>query len=134
MVLSSLARGGMARTITQEAVYRGGMRWALVIAWTACSSQGKDGPPPIQAKPAVPRPTAPAAVVADAGPPLPEHQTLASVGEAIVKIVPADTRVIGFGELHARVDRAAVKSALASFTDALPTFATQISDLIVETW
>lgn len=43
-------------------------------------------------------------------------------------------RVIGFGELHARVDRASVPSALSAFTRSLPSFGDKVSDLVVETW
>jgi hypothetical protein len=57
------------------------------------------------------------------------------LGSAIKAIVPANTRVIGFGELHARTDRAQVPSSLARFTaDGLPAIADKLSDLIVETW
>jgi hypothetical protein len=51
-----------------------------------------------------------------------------------VAIIPADARVIGFGELHARTDRAGTRTSLASFTRALPVFADQLSDLVIETW
>ncbi|MDQ3366586.1 MAG: hypothetical protein M3680_14275, partial [Myxococcota bacterium] len=72
--------------------------------------------------------------VADAGPALPAHVAYADLGAAIMATVPAGTRVVGFGELHSRVDRAQVRSSLAAFTAALPTFAARISDLVVETW
>jgi hypothetical protein len=58
----------------------------------------------------------------------------ADLPAALAAIVPADARVIGFGELHARTDRAQVRSALARFTDALPAFSGKASDLVVETW
>jgi hypothetical protein len=57
------------------------------------------------------------------------------LGTAIKAIVPEHARVIGFGELHARTDRAQVQSSLARFTaDGLPAIAGKLSDLIVETW
>ncbi len=57
------------------------------------------------------------------------------LASALAAIVPADARVIGFGELHSRTDRAQVKSALARFTsDGLPSIADRLSDLVVETW
>ena len=68
-------------------------------------------------------PTAPA----DAGYP--------DLGAALTAIIPADTRVIGFGELHNRTDRAQVTSTLAHFTnEALPVLEDRLSDLIIETW
>jgi hypothetical protein len=73
-------------------------------------------------------------VAADAGPPMPAHRAFPDLGAAIVATVPPTTRVVGFGELHARVDRAQVRSALALFTDALPGFGDRISDLVIETW
>jgi len=65
---------------------------------------------------------------------LPPHTRHATLAEALRATIPDDARVIGFGELHARVDRAQVRSALAAFTEALPAFGERISDLIVETW
>jgi hypothetical protein len=57
------------------------------------------------------------------------------LGAAVRDLVPADARVIGFGELHARTDRAAVRSALAHFTtEVLPAIGDELSDLVVETW
>ncbi|MBA3393270.1 MAG: hypothetical protein H0T89_11530 [Deltaproteobacteria bacterium] len=101
-----------------------------VLVVVAC---GRGGPPKESPKIEVARD---AAVVAlpDAGPALPAHQAYANLGDAIAAIVPPTTRVIGFGELHARVDRAAVRSSLSHFTEALPAFGARISDLVVETW
>ena len=65
---------------------------------------------------------------------LPPHERYATLAEALRAKIPADARVIGFGELHARTDRARVRSALAAFTEALPSFGDQVSDLVVETW
>jgi len=59
----------------------------------------------------------------------------ADLPAALAAILPADARVIGFGELHARTDRAQVKSALAHFTsEAIPAIGDRLSDLVVETW
>ena len=58
----------------------------------------------------------------------------ASLGAALEHIIPADARVIGFGELHSRTDRKQVRSSLAAFTAALPAIADKLSDLVVETW
>ncbi len=65
---------------------------------------------------------------------LPKHTEYATLDAAIAAVIPADARVIGFGELHARVDRAKVPSALAVFTKSLPSFGAKVSDLVVETW
>jgi hypothetical protein len=67
-------------------------------------------------------------------PALPAHQRFADLATALAAIIPGDARVVGFGELHARVDRAAVRSSLAAFTAALPSFGNRVSDLVVETW
>src|SRR5262249_20899941 len=56
------------------------------------------------------------------------------LGSVLRTLIPADARVIGFGELHQRTDRVQVKSTLARFTDALPAISDKLSDLIVETW
>jgi hypothetical protein len=82
------------------------------------------------------------AQVADAGAapadaaPLPPHWTAPDLATAIGKLVGPEVRVVAFGELHARVDRAAdVQSALARFdADVLPVIAARTSDLVVETW
>ena len=66
---------------------------------------------------------------------LPAHETYEDLATALVKTIPDDARVIGFGELHARIDRAQVRSSLARFTtDGLPAIAAKLSDLVVETW
>lgn len=65
---------------------------------------------------------------------LPPHTRHATLAGALRRAIPADARVLGFGELHARVDRAQVRSALAAFTEALPSFGERVSDLVVETW
>jgi hypothetical protein len=57
------------------------------------------------------------------------------LGAALQAVIPSDARVIGFGELHNRTDRAQVTSALAHFTaEGLPALQDRLSDLIVETW
>jgi hypothetical protein len=109
-------------------VYRGGVRlWALVLL-LACGKASKTPPrEAVRDDAALAGPAdAAAAVKADAYPDL---------GAALAAIVPADARVVGFGELHSRTDRAQVTSSLARFTqDGLPAIADKLSDLIVETW
>ncbi len=87
-------------------------------------------PPPAPSSPPVATAPADAAIDAAVYPP----NTYADLASALAAIIPADARVIGFGELHARVDRAQVRSALSHFTDALPSFGDKVSDLIVETF
>jgi hypothetical protein len=91
-------------------------------------------PPVVEAPPVVAKgsaaPVAPVAPVA----PTPPPGQYATLAEALVAVIPADARVVGFGEIHARVDRAQVKSALALFTTALPAVGDKFSDLIVETF
>src|SRR5687768_254399 len=65
---------------------------------------------------------------------LPPHRRYPTLAAALAATIPQGARVIGFGELHARTDRAAVRSALAAFTEALPALADRISDLVIETW
>ncbi len=99
----------------------------LVLAILAACGDGA----PAKTTPTTPAPP-PVATPIDAAvyPP----NTYATLAEALAAIIPDDARVIGFGELHARVDRAQVKSALSHFTDALPAIGDDISDLIVETF
>lgn len=106
------------------------MRRAVVLWVMACGSNGKEPPPPLPA----PKRAPDAAVLAADASTLPAHAAYADLAAAIAATVPADTRVVGFGELHARIDRAQVASALARFTAALPAFGDKVSDLIVETW
>lgn len=79
-----------------------------------------------------------AAVVHDAASPdasLPSADSYDTLAAALTAVIPADARVLGFGELHQRTDRAQIKSTLARFTeDALPALAPKLSDLILETW
>lgn len=62
------------------------------------------------------------------------HRAYPDLAAALVATIPADARVIGFGELHARRDRPATTSTLAAFTRALPALADRLSDLVIETW
>lgn len=105
---------------------------ACVLA--ACGSDSAPGkattpssPPPSPADAAV---TTQPAIDAAVYPP----NTYGDLASALAAIIPDDARVLGFGELHARVDRARVRSALSQFTEALPTLGDDISDLIVETF
>lgn len=98
----------------------------LVVAFLATGACGKDATPPAPS-PAPAPPPHPAAT-----PPTAVHYP--DLGAAITAIVPADARVVGFGELHSRTDRRQVRSSLAAFTAALPAFADKLSDLVVETW
>jgi len=109
--------------------YRSGVhRWLLMLAIGACSKDAAAPKLASRGASAAPAPPSDAAVA------VPAHQAYRDLGAALVAIVPADARVVGFGELHARTDRAQVTSSLASFTRALPAVADQLSDLILETW
>jgi hypothetical protein len=107
---------------------------AGLVLLAAC---GTDGGP---TKPASPTsPTPPATPIPVAAPPpidaaVYPPNTYADLASALAAIIPDDARVVGFGELHARTDRAHVRSALSIFTDALPTIGDDFSDLIVETF
>lgn len=108
----------------------------LVVAACAC---GSDSAPKPAAEPRPPEP-APVATV-DAAPPtppaetgLPDHRRFPDLAAALAATIPADARVVGIGELHSRVDRPSVRSSLAAFTEALPSFGDRVSDLILETW
>lgn len=112
---------------------------ALVLVVTACGKNGGPAAPRDAAARPEPANHADAAVaaVADAAPAPPiEAQTYTDLPAALTGTLPADTRVIGFGELHVRTDRVQVKtSTLARFTNqVIPAFADKLSDLIVETW
>jgi len=106
--------------------------WALVLL-VACGKDGKDAP---QTKPARDDAgVAAVAVKADAAAPAVKADNYPDLAAALKAIVPDDTRVVGFGEMHSRTDRAPVKSALSRFTtDGLPALSDKLSDLIVETW
>lgn len=80
-------------------------------------------------------PAHPDAAPIDAGLAMPKVDTYDDLGAALTATIPAETRVIGFGELHSRTDRAQIKPTLAHFTaEALPVLADKVSDLILETW
>jgi hypothetical protein len=101
--------------------------WALLLV-TACGN--KDAPRPATNQPP-PAPVVAAPIPVDA----PAAPTYPDLGAALTAIIPADARVIGFGELHSRTDRAQVTSSLAHFTtEGLPALQAKLSDLIVETW
>jgi len=129
------------------------LTWGVIAALAvACGSTTPAAPPPHVADDAArtaahaPPPTettrdagAPAATGADAGAAeaaLPAHHRVADAGAAIREILAAThPRVIGFGELHSRTDRAHVGSSLAHFTaEVLPVVKDQLSDLVLETW
>jgi hypothetical protein len=65
---------------------------------------------------------------------LPPHVSYPSLTAALIAVIPADARAIGFGELHARRDRAGAPSTIAALTAALPALRDRLSDLIIETW
>jgi len=81
-----------------------------------------------------------AAIHVDAAPPdddpLPPHHEVADLATAVKQLVGDDVRVVAFGELHQRTDRAAgVPSALSRFSQqVVPLFAGRASDLVLETW
>jgi hypothetical protein len=98
----------------------------VLLLACACGSHEAAPPPP------APKPAPPVAKPIDAAP---EAPTYPDLGAALTAILPADARVIGFGELHNRTDRAQVTSSLAHFTnEGLPVLKDKLSDLIVETW
>ena len=104
--------------------------WTLVLL-VACGKDGGPAKPPEAAR----KDAAPVAVAADAPAKAIEADSFADLGTALKTIIPPDARVIGFGELHNRTDRAQVKSSLAHFTqEGLPAISDKLSDLIVETW
>ena len=101
----------------------------LVACGKGAAPAAKEPPPPV-----APVPVAAVAPDAPPAPPKPPDGMFASLADALTATIPADARVVGFGELHARVDRAQVKSSLSLFTAALPSFGDKVSDLIVETF
>ncbi|HET7505319.1 MAG TPA: hypothetical protein VFK02_30075 [Kofleriaceae bacterium] len=129
--------------------------WLLTLLVCACS---KDAPAPSPVPRETPRPqdtssganapgrdppaVGPATARAEPAPslaaaaaaPVPAAHAYPDLGAALVATVPADARVVGFGELHARTDRPVTTSSLARFTRALPAIAARISDLVLETW
>ena len=111
--------------------------WLLTLASCACAC-GKDAAAPRNAAGEVGGRDAGARAPGDAEPrdagALPAARAYPDLATALVATIPADARVVGFGELHARTDRAPVASALATFTGALPAFGRRVSDLVLETW
>ncbi len=106
----------------------------LVLVCACGNHDAKPAPTPTPTPtPAAPAPTAPASAPAfDA---IAAARSYPDLGAALTAIIPADARVIGFGELHSRTDRAQVTSALSHFTtEALPVLKDKLSDLVVETW
>lgn len=104
---------------------------AVVLLIAGCGGKADS-----QSGSAAPTPAAVAATAAprDASldPPKASYDTLAA---ALTAVIPADARVLGFGELHSRTDRAQIESTLSRFTKgALPMLAPKLSDLILETW
>lgn len=104
----------------------------MLLLAVACACSHGDVP----ARPPAPPPRDAAAAVAvhaDAAPA--DAGGYADLGAALTAIIPPDARVIGFGELHNRTDRAQVTSTLTHFTnEALPVLKDRLSDLIIETW
>ena len=113
--------------------------WLLTLAVLAgASACEKDAAPPTRPPTQGTRPAAaddpgePSTGATAAG--LPPHRAYSDLRAALVATIPADARIVGFGELHARTDRPPATSTLASFTHALPAIAGRLSDLILETW
>ncbi len=99
----------------------------------ALAGCGKDAPRTTPPEPPAPPPPRPVDAAVAAAPVASDAYD--DLGAALHGVIPADARVIGFGELHARTDRAQVTSALSRFTtDGLPAIADKLSDLVVETW
>src|SRR5690349_15412557 len=95
IVRSSLALGPMARNISR---YRSCVRLTALVLAAACSKEAarpahKDDAGAVT--PVAKPDAAPAALAPNTYPDLPA---------ALAAIIPADARVIGFGELHARTD------------------------------
>jgi hypothetical protein len=121
----------MAATIHQGMVYRRNVRRWILLCGLAVAC-GHDAPPPSPPAPA--KPPTPVVIDASTTSTLPAHRTYPDLPAALAAIIPTDARVIGVGELHARVDRAPKRTSLAAFTQALSTFGDRVSDLVLETW
>ncbi|MBL0213400.1 MAG: hypothetical protein IPQ07_05930 [Myxococcales bacterium] len=108
----------------------------LVACGKGAAPAAKEPPPVASSRDAAVATTPAAPDAAPPAPPAPKPPDgeFATLADALAAIIPADARVVGFGELHARVDRAAVRSSLSLFTEALPSFGDKVSDLIVETF
>jgi len=121
----------------RDAVRYRSVAWGLVSGLVMFGCGTPSAPAPTTTRVADPVPAPPPAVTVDAPVAVkaePPPGQFADLGAAMLSVIPDDARVIGFGELHNRVDRAAVKSSLAHFTTALPAFGEKMSDLVVETW
>jgi hypothetical protein len=117
-------------------VYVRSVRWWITsccLAGTVACGRSAPSPPPSTA-PKKPNPLQPAPLPGPDAPILPSHRVYPGLAEALLETVPADARVIGVGELHARVDRQPAQTSLGAFTAALPRFADRVSDLVIETW
>jgi hypothetical protein len=101
--------------------------WLLTLAMCACSKDAA-APPPAQSDPGE------RSLHGTDGSGAAAPRAYPDLAAALVATIPADARVIGFGELHARRDRPATTSTLAAFTRALPALAGRLSDLVIETW
>jgi hypothetical protein len=120
------------------------MRWRVMTAALAAGACGREATDPSGPAPRAtsPPPIAIDAAAADRGwnyPPNgdgPAFRDAPDVATAVAQIVDDDhPRVIGFGELHARTDRAQVESSLSRFTrEVFPALRDRLSDLVLETW
>ncbi|MEZ4359446.1 MAG: hypothetical protein R3B48_04640 [Kofleriaceae bacterium] len=108
---------------------------AAACLLTSCSGRkdaAEGGAPPAAAvRTADPRPArSPTPSAA-----LPPYQRHADLATAVLALLEPTTRVIGFGELHARRDRPGVPSPLPRFTaEILPALAARSGHLVLETW
>ena len=69
----------------------------------------------------------------------PPYRRYADLASAIRDVIPADARVIGFGELHVQQTATGaaptMRSTLRAFSDDIvPIIAPRLSDLVIETW
>jgi hypothetical protein len=66
---------------------------------------------------------------------LPPHQEHADLTSAVAALITPQTRLVGLGELHSRVDQPSAPSTLQRFTTALlPALPARTTDLVLETW
>jgi hypothetical protein len=66
---------------------------------------------------------------------LPAHTEHDDLVSALAELVTPETRLVGIGELHSRLDRPDAPSTLARFTgEVLPALPERTSDLVLETW
>lgn len=66
---------------------------------------------------------------------LPAHTEHDSLVAALAELVTPETRLVGIGELHSRLDRPDAPSTLVRFTgEVLPALPARTSDLVLETW